>query len=223
LATRRHRWKGWNLLVCQVLSPLSLVFKRWGPGPLGCLVWSLGAPWASGARAGDPRAAAVFPCLTPAPEFAVLFADYGADVEGTNVDRPRSGGFQDQARMGLFVLPCGVLWASGACGSALGYHGRPLCFPWSVPDPETCFSVELGLCPCSLRMWLEGLTGGSCLSPPWRAAGSVQSSASLPHIHQVEGIYQVSFPCQGKYSPASRPVTATATTVASMGPRLGVF
>jgi hypothetical protein len=107
----------------------------------------------------------------------------------------------------LFVLPCGVLWASGACGSALGYHGRPLFFPWSVPVPETRFSVELGLCPCSLRMRLEGPAGGSCLSLLWRAAGSVQSPASLPHIHQVEGIYQVSFPCQGRYSPVTRPVT----------------
>jgi hypothetical protein len=109
--------------------------------------------------------------------------------------------------VGNFVLPCGVLRASGACGSALGYHGRPLCFPWSVLVPETRFSVELGICPCSLRMRLEGLAGGSCLSPLWWAAGSVQSLASLPHIHQVEGIYQVSFPCQGRYSPVIRPVT----------------
>jgi hypothetical protein len=107
----------------------------------------------------------------------------------------------------FFIWPCGVLRASGACGSALGYHGRPLRFPWSVPVPETCFSVELGLCPCSLRMRLEGLVGGSCLSPPWRAAGSVQSPASLPHIHQVEGICQVRFLYQGRYSPGTRPVT----------------
>jgi hypothetical protein len=75
-------------LVCQVLSPLSLsrLLKRWAPGsgPLGCLVWSLGALWASGARgsrAEDPRAAAVFPRLSPALEFADLGTDYGADVE----------------------------------------------------------------------------------------------------------------------------------------------
>jgi hypothetical protein len=54
---------------------------------------------------------------------------------------------------------------------------------------------------------VESLAGGSCLSHLWRAAGSVQSPASLPHIHQVEGIYQVSFPCQGRYSPVTRPVT----------------
>jgi hypothetical protein len=56
-------------------------------------------------------------------------------------------------------------------------------------------------------MRLEGLAGGSCLSLLWRAAGSVQSPASLPHIHQVEGIYQVSFPCQWRYSPVTRPIT----------------
>jgi hypothetical protein len=57
------------------------------------------------------------------------------------------------------------------------------------------------------NMRLGGLAGGSCLSPLWRAAGPVQSKASLPHIHQVEGIYQVSFPRQGRYSPVTRPVT----------------
>jgi hypothetical protein len=108
---------GGNLLVLSgSLHSLSPAFQkgglqvwvRWG-------VWSgLGAPWASGARgsrAGDPRAAAVFPQLTPALEFADLGADYSADAEGTNVDRPRSSGFQDQACMGLFgplapVVPC---------------------------------------------------------------------------------------------------------------------
>jgi hypothetical protein len=73
------------------LPSLSRLLKRWAPGsgPLGCLVWSLGAPWASGARgsrAGDPWAAAVFPLLTPALEFAVLGADYGADADGTYMD-----------------------------------------------------------------------------------------------------------------------------------------
>jgi hypothetical protein len=91
----------------------------------------LGALWAFGAhgsRAGDPRAAAVFPRLSPALEFVFLGTVCGADVERTNV---------------------------------------------------------------------EGLAGGSCLYPLWRAAGSVQSPTSLPHVHQVKGIYQVSFPVRG--------------------------
>jgi hypothetical protein len=54
---------------------------------------------------------------------------------------------------------------------------------------------------------VEGLAGGSCLFHLWRAAGSVQSPASQPHNHQVEGIHQVSFPCQGRYSTVTRPVT----------------
>jgi hypothetical protein len=89
------------------------------------------------------------------------------------VDRPRSGGFQDQARMGLFVLPCGVFWASGACGSVLGYHGRTLCFHGLSVILGFAYLVELGRRPCSLRMRLDGLAGGSCLSPPWWAAGSL--------------------------------------------------
>jgi hypothetical protein len=67
VATRKRRWEGG---ICWFVrfSPLSLsrFLKRWAPGsgPWGCLVSSLGALWASGARgsrAGHPRAAAVFP------------------------------------------------------------------------------------------------------------------------------------------------------------------
>jgi hypothetical protein len=103
--------------------------------------------------------------------------------------------------MGLLVLPCGAFWASGACGSVLGYHGRPLCFHGLSLILGFIFSVELGRRPCSLRMRLEGLARGSCLSPPWRAAGSVQSPASLPHIHQVEGI-SGEFPLPGEVFPS---------------------
>jgi hypothetical protein len=144
------------------LPSLSRLLKRWAPssGPLGCLVWSLGAPWASGTRGscgGDPWVAAVFPRLTPALEFADLGADYGADAEGTNVDQPRSGGFQDQVRMSLFVWPCGVFWASGACGSVLGYHGQPLCFHGlslilGFFSPLNLDSV-LVLSACGWRVW----------------------------------------------------------------------
>jgi hypothetical protein len=103
--------------------------------------------------------------------------------------------------------PVGSFGPSGVCGSVPGYHGRPLCFHGLSLILGFAYLVELGRRPCSLHMRLEGLAGGSCLSPPWRAAGSVKSPASLPQIHQVEGISQVSFPYQGRYSPATRPVT----------------
>jgi hypothetical protein len=105
--------------------------------------------------------------------------------------------------MGLFVLPCGVFRASGACGSVLGYHGRPLCFHGLSLILGLAYPVVLGHSPCSLRMRLEGLAGGSCLSPLWQTAGSVKSPASLQKNHQVEEISQVSFPYQGRYSPAT--------------------
>jgi hypothetical protein len=79
------------------------------------------------------------------------------------VVRTQSGGFQDQARMGNFV------WLSGSFGllapvvPVLGYHGWPLCFNVLSLILGFAFSVELGLRPCSLRIRLEGLAGGSCL------------------------------------------------------------
>jgi hypothetical protein len=161
--------------------------------------------------------AAVFPRLTPALEFADLGADYGADAEsyvagtiarkiaGTIVDRPRSGGFQDQARMGLFILPCGVFWASGTCGSVLGYHGRPLCFHGLSLILGFVFPLNLDAVhsACGGRVWQVAPVFPLCGGP----LVLLKSPASLPQICQVEGISQVSFPYQGRYSPATRPVT----------------
>jgi hypothetical protein len=87
----------------------------------------------------------------------------------------------------------------------MGYHGRPLYYHGLSLILEFAYSIEFGLHPCSLRIRLECLTGGSCLSSPWRAAGSVQYPASLPQIHQVRGIPQERFPYQGRYPPATRP------------------
>jgi hypothetical protein len=74
--------------------------------------------------------------------------------------------------MGLFVLHFGTLWASGARGSCAGVPRVAVVFPWPVPDPGIRFAFELGHRPCSLRIRLEGLAGGSCLSSPWWAADS---------------------------------------------------
>jgi hypothetical protein len=79
------------------LSSLFLVGSRFGFAGVFGLVsrGPFGVFGALGSRAGDPRAAAVFPRLTLALEFVFLGAVCGADVEGSNVDRPRSAGFQD--------------------------------------------------------------------------------------------------------------------------------
>jgi hypothetical protein len=75
------------------------------------------------------------------------------------VDRPRSSGFQDQTSVGLVVLPFGPL----APVVRTGVPRAAAVFPWPVPDPGICFAVGLGHRPCSLRIRLEGLAGGSCL------------------------------------------------------------
>jgi hypothetical protein len=41
-------------------------------------------------------------------------------IQKTTLERPRIGGFQDQAHLGLFVLLFGALRASGAGGSCAG-------------------------------------------------------------------------------------------------------
>jgi hypothetical protein len=134
---------GGDLLVCQILSPLSRLLKRWAPGsgPLGCLVWFFGALWASGAcgsRAGVPRAAAVFPRLTPALEFADLGAEYGADAEENKRGSPSVRWVSGSGMHGSFCLALGAFWASGACGSCAGVPQVAAVFPWSVPDPGIC-------------------------------------------------------------------------------------
>jgi hypothetical protein len=57
---------------------------------------------------------------------------------------PRTGGFQDQARLGLFVSPLGAFRASGACGFREGGPRAAAVFPWPIPDPGI-FSVPLSL------------------------------------------------------------------------------
>jgi hypothetical protein len=91
-----------------------------------------------------------------------------------SVDRPRSGGFQDKGTHGSFCLTDGVFWASGACGFRGGDHGRPPCFHGLSPILGFVFTVDPGRRPCHLFARSEGLTGGSCLSPPCWAAGSIR-------------------------------------------------
>jgi hypothetical protein len=54
-----------------------------------------------------------------------------------------------------------------------------------------CIAAPTSTCGWGSGRWLRHF-------PP--VAGCWLCPASLPHIHQVEGISQVSFPCQGRYS-----------------------
>jgi hypothetical protein len=154
---------GGNQLVCQVLSPLSRLLKRLTPGsgPLGCLVWSLGALWASGtcgSRAGDPRAAAVFPRLSPAPEFADLGADYSVDAEvnergSTSVRWVSGSGTHESFCLALWgLLGLWRLWFRAGVLQAAAV------FPWFVPDPGIHFfplnlDAVLVHSSCGWRVW----------------------------------------------------------------------
>jgi hypothetical protein len=94
------------------------------------------------------------------------------------VDRPRSGGFQDQACMRLFVF-----WASGTCGYCDGV-------PWaSMFTPNAVGGQVAPVFP--LR---DGL-----LVP-------FESSFSATNI-SGRGDLTDEFPHQGRYSPATRPDT----------------
>jgi hypothetical protein len=83
------------------------------PGPCGGL-WAAAvfseALWASGACgscAGVPQAAAVFPRLTPALEFADLGAVYGADAEESERGSPLVRWVSGSGTHGSFCL---ALW-----------------------------------------------------------------------------------------------------------------
>jgi hypothetical protein len=151
----------------------------------------LAVPWlpqslwgAGGRRCIGPQAPVVpvlgqhgrplyFPVL-PRPWGSPVWAPSAAlTPRKASVDHPRSGGFQDRARMGLLVLPMGPFWTSGACGSRGGDHGRPPCFHGLFPILGFAFSVDPACRPCHLFTRSEGLAGGSCLSPPCWAAGSI--------------------------------------------------
>jgi hypothetical protein len=99
-------------------------------------------------------------------------------------------------QLGCSVWFLRVFWAFDARGSRAGDPQAAAVFPRLSPALE--FSILGTVCGADVEgSNVESLAGGSCLSYLWQAAVSVQSPASLPHIHQVEGIYQVSSPVRG--------------------------
>jgi hypothetical protein len=146
LATRRCRWEGRGSVgLSGSLPSLSrLLKKRWAPGSglLRCLVWLLGALWASGARgshAGDPRAAAVFPRLSLALEFADLGAVYGAEAEENECGSTSVRWISGSGTHGSFCLALwGLLGLWRLCFRA-GVPRAAAVFPWYAPDPGIRF------------------------------------------------------------------------------------
>jgi hypothetical protein len=108
---------------------------RWGV--LSCF-WVLVGPWLLRSLWGTVGGR----CISPAyPDPGVCLVQLiwapsmALTLNGARLDRPWSGGFQDQARLSLFVLLFGALWASGSCGSCAGVPRGTAVFPWPVPDP----------------------------------------------------------------------------------------
>jgi hypothetical protein len=104
---------------------------------------------------------------------------------------------------GVFSLvaqgPLGLWRPWVPCWGSTGSH----CFFPRFLTPALEFAFLGAVCGADVEgSIVEGLAGGSCLSHLWQAAGSVQSPASLPHIHHIEGIYQVSFPLSGEVFPS---------------------
>jgi hypothetical protein len=152
--TMKTPMEGGNLLVCQTPSPLSRLEKvgsGFGSSAVFCLAsGSLRLPrslWGtvSGHRFG-PLAPVVsvlgfhgqplnFPDFPRPWSLLIWVPSTALTLRRASVDHHQSGGFQDQARMGLFVLLLGAFWASGACGSCAGVPRAATVFPWSVPDP----------------------------------------------------------------------------------------
>jgi hypothetical protein len=130
----------------------------------------------------------------------------------------RIGGFQDQACLALFVWSSG-LWRpwfplKGDLGQSLFLQQFFLLILESSGSADfECRSDH----PAGFRMAasaysnmrLGGLAGGSCLSLLWWAAGSVRVQLLCPIFIRSRGSItdQVSFPCQGRYFPVTRPVT----------------
>jgi hypothetical protein len=133
------------------LSHLEKVGSRFGSSGVFCLasgpynplappvpVGDRGRPpyflWASGAW-GTTGGRCFSPDL-PRPRSSQIWAPSTAlTLRRASVDCPRSGGFQDQARMCLFVSLFGAFWASGTCGFCDGVPRAAAVFPWSVHDP----------------------------------------------------------------------------------------
>jgi hypothetical protein len=132
---------GGNLLVCQVLSPLSLSpFKKVGfrfgsagvfglvsQGPLG--LWRPWFPWwgSTGGRC--------FPRLTLALEFADFGADFGADAEENERGSTSVRWVSGSGTHGSFCLALWGLLGLWRLWFRAGVPRVAAVFPWSIPDP----------------------------------------------------------------------------------------
>jgi hypothetical protein len=172
----------WDVLSClRVLVAPQLSRSLWGTGS-GCCI---GPPAPVVPVQGLHGRPLYFPD-SPRPWGSLVWAPSAALMpRKASVDRPRSGGFWDRARMGLFVSR-GAFLASGACGSRGGDHGRP---PWfrAAPYPRTRF-LRRSWTSSSSSLYTVGGSGRWLLFFPSVLGSWIHPyPASLPQFHQVEG------------------------------------
>jgi hypothetical protein len=161
---------------------LKKVGSRFGSSGVFCLALGSLTPWIPRSLWGTMDGRCISPSY-PGPGVRLFWVPSTAPtLRRASVDRPRSGEFL-RIRHAWVFLSCllGALWAFCSCGSCAGVPRAAAVFPWPVPDPGICFAVGLGHRPCSLRLRLEGLAGGSCLSSPWWSADSFRIQLFCPY------------------------------------------
>jgi hypothetical protein len=175
-------------------------------------------PWRS--PAGDPSRSGACTSWAQALPSAGIWADRQELLQETNFDDESVSSYSDRwvPGSGMPGSFCLVVGPFGPLAPVVSVEGGPRAAAVFATVflliLESSSSADFGRRskrPAGFRMAASAYSnipsGRWLLSfPPVAGRWLCQSPASLPHIHQVEGIYQVSFPCQGRYSPVTLPV-----------------
>jgi hypothetical protein len=182
----------WSMLLLVATNYAALNFKTGSGGPASYMAYlPLCAP--DGERRYGQMGQSSRPPTTEAATTKMM-------TTRRTMEHPWIGGFQDQARLDLFVLLLGAFWASGACSSCAGEPWAATVFPWPIPDPGI-FSVPLilGAAPnvhrdsASRRTLSPLINGSTCVTSatPQRRRSRSTKMMTVVHggtlLHQPRG------------------------------------